>query len=61
VDAISAQIAQTGGGSIDIQARELVTLINSEIITTVADGDQNAGNITLSEPVALTLVNGSRI
>lgn len=52
-----------GAGGFDLVLCVLlfVTLVNSRIVTTVAGGDDNAGNITLSEPVALTLVNGSRI
>jgi filamentous hemagglutinin family protein len=58
---ISANANQGAGGNIAIQAPQLVTLIGSNITTSVASGDQNAGNVTITKPAALTLVEGSRI
>jgi filamentous hemagglutinin family protein len=58
---ISTETEQAGGGNITIQARDLVTLIHSNITTSVTGGDENAGNIKIAEPAALTLVEGSGV
>ena len=58
---ITTEANAGAGGNIDIQAPQLVTLIDSDITTSVRSGDANAGNITITEPAALTLVEGSRI
>lgn len=58
---ISTRSLQAGGGSIAITARNVVFLVSSEIITSVAGGDNNAGNISITEPIVVILREGSSI
>jgi len=44
---VTTATAQSAGGNISIQARRLVHLVNSEIITNVKGGFGNSGNITI--------------
>lgn len=57
----STRSIEAGGGSIAIGARDVVLMVSSEIITSVAGGDNNAGNISITEPIAVILTEGSRI
>lgn len=59
--AISTETAQSEGGNIDIQAHDIVTLIGSDITTSVRSGSANAGSITITKPAALILAEGSKI
>mgnify|MGYP003599594055 CR=1 FL=1 len=58
---ISTEAEESAGGNIDIQAPRLVTLIGSDITTSVRSGSASAGSITITKPAALILAEGSRI
>ena len=59
--AITAEAGQSGGGAVTIDTTGSVSLAGSTITTSVAGGDRNAGNITLTTPVTLAMVDGSEI
>jgi len=59
--AVTAEAEQSGGGSVTIDALGTVTLMGSTITTSVAGGDRNAGNITITDPAVLAMVDGSEI
>lgn len=59
---ISTLSEQAGGGNISIESNKgLVTLVNSNIRSSVRSGDEDAGNILIKVPAVLTLVEQSRI
>ena len=59
--AITATAAQAGGGAVTIDAPGSVSLTGSLIATSVLGGGRNAGNITLTTPRTLAMVDGSEI
>ena len=58
---ISTTSTSSGGGNINIQAHKLITIIDGEISTSVAGGDEDAGNIFLEGLTVLALLDDSEI
>ncbi|MDQ2696024.1 MAG: filamentous hemagglutinin N-terminal domain-containing protein [Pseudomonadota bacterium] len=59
---ISTEGLGGAGGSIDLRVRDLLTLANGAISTNIIGSrNETAGDIDIAQPVALTLVQGSRI
>ena len=58
---ISTQTVLASGGNIEIFSQEFVTLIDSNVTTSVGGGNKSAGNISITEPNVLTLLDNSHI
>ena len=58
---ITTQAEQAGGGRINIDLNDLALLKQSRITTSVQDGVGNGGDLTITDPAALVLLDDAKV